>query len=173
MPVGKNLTKKVEFREFSLSSKRGPNGHAMETLLIDFMSLDDVTKNALRVLGGERMSKVINTFDSLLNHSEIKKSGNLRKIAAISDKEGKTREIAILDYFSQQSLKGLHHFLFSILKSKIKQDCTFYQYSFHEKLCKNTREYNSIDLKAATDRFPIVLIEKILEYRLGIDYCKA
>jgi len=42
-----------------------------------------------------------------MSHFNTRK-GYTRKIVAIADKEGKTREIAILDYFSQQALRGLH-----------------------------------------------------------------
>lgn len=59
----------------------------------------------------------------------------LRRVAAISDKEGKSRVIALLDYWSQTSLKPVHDFLFRILRT-IPQDVTFNQGSFKEKLSK-------------------------------------
>jgi hypothetical protein len=52
-----------------------------------------------------------------------------RKLSYFPDKEGKTRIIGILDYFSQTVLKKLHSFLFRIL-DRIPQDCTFDQGAF-------------------------------------------
>jgi hypothetical protein len=83
----------------------------------------------------------------------------------IPDKEGKTRVIAILDYFSQTALKPFHEYLFRLLR-KIPQDCTFDQGSFVESV-RNWKDpvYYSVDLTAATDRFPIELICWVLEGR--------
>lgn len=55
--------------------------------------------------------------------------GITRKLVYFPDKEGKTRTVAILDYFSQTVLKPLHSYLFNILKG-IKQDRTFSQQDF-------------------------------------------
>jgi len=79
----------------------------MDTLLQDYVLLTDETKHALSVLGGARFEEVIKLFNHFCKPNPSAK-GSLRKVVAISDKEGKTREIAILDYFSQQALKGLH-----------------------------------------------------------------
>jgi len=97
--------------------------------------------------------------------------GIYRKLTAFSDKEGKTRVIAILDYFSQSVLKPLHLYLFNFLR-KINQDCTFDQNSFKTKI-EGWDIFYSIDLKAATDRFPISLISQVLKGRLPDSYVKA
>lgn len=52
------------------------------------------------------------------------KSDTLRKISYFSDKEGKTRVIGIMDYWSQSCLIQLHKQLNKLLRS-IKNDCTF------------------------------------------------
>jgi hypothetical protein len=71
--------------------------------------------------------------------------------------------VAILDYFSQTVLRPVHFFLFGVLK-RIPQDVTFDQGSFLEKVKGwDSIEYFSIDLKDATDRFPIDLISTVLE----------
>lgn len=62
-----------------------------------------------------------------------RRSNDYRKISYFADREGKTRVIAIGDYFSQTALKGLHNYLYRALK-KIPQDCTFDQESFLSKL---------------------------------------
>lgn len=85
----------------------------------------------------------------------------IRKLSWFPDKEDKVRIIAILDYWSQSVLRGLHSYLFRVLK-KIPQDCTFNQGSFKDKIRGWTR-YHSLDLTAATDRFPISIICDVLE----------
>jgi len=97
--------------------------------------------------------------------------GIFRKLTAFSDKEGKTRVIAILDFFSQSVLKPLHLYLFNFLR-KINQDCTFDQNSFKDK-SKDWDIYYSVDLKSATDRFPINLISQVLKGRLPESYVNA
>lgn len=55
--------------------------------------------------------------------------GEIRRLVGIPDLEGKTRVIAILDYWSQAALRPVHNFLFEVLKI-IPQDVTFDQGSF-------------------------------------------
>lgn len=94
--------------------------------------------------------------------------GHYRKLARVDDKEMKTRVIAILDYFSQSALKPLHEYLFNVLR-KIPQDRTFLQGDF-EYLINNSKEFYSVDLTAATDRFPIDFIKMVLKGHLPDDY---
>jgi len=70
--------------------------------------------------------------------------------------------IAILDYWSQTCLKPVHDYLFHVL-SHIPQDCTFHQGKFKTLLDNPQGEYYSIDLIAATDRFPMKAIETVLK----------
>jgi len=93
------------------------------------------------------------------------------KLSYFSDREGKTRVIAIADYFSQTVLRYLHSYLFSILKL-IPQDCTFDQGKFKD-LLKDGRVYYSVDLTSATDRFPIDLISDLLKGHLPDSYVDA
>jgi len=71
--------------------------------------------------------------------------------------------VAIGDYFSQTALRPLHLFLFRILR-RIPQDMTFNQGAFKGKVNEYKIHY-SLDLTAATDRFPIELIELVLRGR--------
>jgi hypothetical protein len=77
----------------------------------------------------------------------------LRKLSIVNDPEGKARIICIFDYWSQMALKGVHSFGFNCLKL-IPQDRTFDQNPF---AIKKEGPYYSIDLTAATDRFPLEL----------------
>lgn len=54
-----------------------------------------------------------------------------RRLILIPDKEGKTREVAVFDYWSQTVLRPIHAFLFDILRI-IPQDMTFNQGRFVE-----------------------------------------
>jgi len=125
----------------------------------------------LEILGGPLFTKVRELFDSNTIYSKLDKSTS-RRLIHFPDKEGKVRVIAILDYFTQNVLFGIHNYCFNALK-RIKQDCTFDQGSFKRKLDFSKKELNSIDLTAATDRFPISLEEKLLQYRFGKPYATA
>jgi len=91
-------------------------------------------------------------------------NGRFRRLSSFPDKEMKVRVIGILDYWSQTVLKPVHEYMFNVLR-KIPQDCTFNQGSFMTKL-PTEGPYYSIDLSAATDRFPMELICKVLEGQL-------
>lgn len=97
------------------------------------------------------------------------RGGKSRKVIAFPDMEGKQRVVAILDYFSQTCLKPLHHYLFRVLK-KIPQDRTFSQHGFLGTFDQLDEEIFSVDLKDATDRFPIEFISKVLKGNLPDEY---
>lgn len=56
--------------------------------------------------------------------------------------------------------------------AKIPQDCTLDQSKFKRSL-KGAGFYHSVDLSAATDRFPISLISLILKAQLPLTYVDA
>lgn len=97
--------------------------------------------------------------------------GRSRKLIYFSDSEGKTREVAIFDYFSQTSLVPLHKYLFKALK-KIPQDFTFDQTGFMSSL-STAEVFYSIDLTAFTDRFPIRVNKDLLSARIGPERADA
>jgi hypothetical protein len=97
-------------------------------------------RESIAELGGSKMRNYLiyleeGTFflSRFFVSSVMGKEKIFRKLTAFADKEGKTRVIAILDYFSQSVLKPLHLYLFNFLK-KIDQDCTFDQNSFKDKI---------------------------------------
>jgi hypothetical protein len=69
--------------------------------------------------------------------------------------------VAILDYFSQSVLRSLHWYLYNALR-KIPQDRTFSQGAFKESI-KHYKYFYSVDLTAATDRFPVTVIADVLK----------
>lgn len=91
----------------------------------------------------------------------------IRRLAGIPDKWGKTRTVAILDYFSQTTLRPVHDFIFRVLKT-IPQDYTFNQGGFKDRIrWEEGIVYHSVDLSKATDRFPFVLTLAVLEPMFG------
>jgi len=66
----------------------------MQSLIVDLKSLSEEQKQDIITLGGPRIKQSIELSSGLPKLID----GITRKIVAISDKEGKTREIAILDY---------------------------------------------------------------------------
>jgi len=89
----------------------------------------------------------------------------------IQDKEGKTRVIGILDYWTQTALLPLHRLLNNLLKG-IVTDCTFNQDHFTTCL-PSVGPYFSFDLTAATDRMPISLQKEVLGCIIGVDKAEA
>lgn len=176
----------LQWKYFHFSTKSGPLGHALGSSMEELFILPKSLIQSLEIMGGEKFTEHIRNLlgatdlrDWFRNYwgkflSKIHSSsetGTFRKITYFPDKEMKVRVIAQLDYWSQTVLKPLHHYLFRVLK-KIPQDCTFDQGSFKEKLVNSTVFY-SIDLTAATDRFPIELIGQILNAQLPQSYVTA
>lgn len=170
--------RKKDWRKFHLSTKSGPNGQAIMTSMRDFTALPDDLKQSIIGLGGENISRHMNNLAESTGDSTIAKEldtifvpddgkREIRRISTFGDMEGKTREIAVFDYWSQTVLKPVHDHLMKIL-SKIPEDCTSNQTGFKEKLPK-MGPYYSMDLTSATDRLPAVMQKDILGAIIGND----
>lgn len=138
---------------------------AMWSALADLAALPEQLMSSIGFLGGEtlrfNMEVLLRNLPALGSFFPIS-GGRIRKLVGISDRE-KSRTIAILDYWSQTVLRPVHFFLFSVLR-KIPQDVTFDQGSFLEKVAHwESPEYFSVDLRNATDRFPVEFICRVLE----------
>jgi len=81
-----------------------------------------------------------------------------RRLSLVYDPESKTRVIGIVDYFTQVILAPVAKQMFTCLRS-IPQDRTFTQDPHI--VAPEGNYYHSIDLKAATDRFPL-WVQKVL-----------
>jgi hypothetical protein len=177
-----SVPKSIRFKEFHMTSKSGPQGHALWSSYLDVLCLPDDLKNSINIVGGEKLERLMPKFCDLLSQIGTgffdrfmtrKGNGCLRKLALISDKEGKTREVAILDYWSQAALLPLHNFLYRQL-DRIPQDCTFNQSKWIGKLIPTRgSSFHSVDLSAATDRFPIVIEREILSVWFGEVFANA
>jgi len=162
--------------KFHLSTKAGPNGPALWTSLTDLLYLKDSDiYQDVRTLGGPRlqhaMDRILKLWDVIPHFLRSEGKDRLRKLSFFADTEEKVRVVAQLDYFSQTALRGLHNYLFDVLR-RIPQDMTFNQGGFTE-VVKGWKSYDSIDLTAATDRFPIHLISHTLRGVLPESYVTA
>lgn len=165
------VPKSLLFKRYHLTTKQGPNGQALWSSLKDLYSLPESLLESICALGGELITErieVLFKMKPILAQMFPVDGTRYRKISYFPDKETKVRVIAILDYWSQTVLKPLHSYLFRLL-SKIHQDQTFDQGSFKDKV-KDWPVYYSVDLTAATDRFPIQVIASVLKAKLPESY---
>jgi hypothetical protein len=98
----------------------------------------------------------------------------MRRISVKPDREGKSRIFAIIDYWTQTALTPLHDHLYDLLK-KIPEDCTKDQMSGVKKMLmyKSRKWFYSYDLTSATDRFPVVIQERILGMMFDTNVAEA
>lgn len=128
----------VQWNRFHLTTKKGPGrGHALLGSLADLFSLPVGLVRSIQAVGGKDLAE---RMDWLLANRPVLEEvfGSMpftpfRRLQAIADSEGKSRVIALLDYWSQTALYPFHLFLFNILE-KIPQDVTFDQGSFVDKI---------------------------------------
>lgn len=89
-------------------------------------------------------------------------NSELGKLAIVKDPELKLRVIAMLDYYSQFLLRPIHDKLMGKLIN-FPCDRTYTQDPTHNWKPKGNK-FHSLDLSAATDRFPIKLQKKLLSF---------
>lgn len=164
-----------EWKSFHMSTKSGPQGQALLMSLTELALLPLELIADIKLLGGDKLSSVIDKLLSktLGDYSIVDiwstifkaRSRTFRKISYFSDKEGKTRVIAILDYWSQTCLRPLHDSLNRILK-RIPSDCTFNQNHFLSCL-PSKGPYHSLDLSNATDRMPLRVQMRVVSKVIG------
>jgi hypothetical protein len=93
------------------------------------------------------------------------------KLILLSESGGKTRPVAIADYFTQESLRSLFRETMDYLK-QLKTDGTYNQGNLVSKMKQAIQEGKPIycyDLKNATDRFPVDLQRDFLAPLIGQD----
>jgi hypothetical protein len=153
---------KLPKMKWHFTLKNGPNGHALKT------SDSDISA----VMADEELFEAIQTVQRLLKDgrpmkplSRIKPGNGIHsRITQFPEKSGKTRTIAIIDYYSQRCLKPLHEGLMSFL-GKLVSDGTYSHSNVGNFVKQKTKEKSFIacsDLTAATDRFPAIIQKKLL-----------
>jgi hypothetical protein len=172
---------KAEFNRFHMSTKSGPLGQAILTSVSELTLLPKELLDHIRVLAGGNLGTLIDALIvgrfgdlSLASIWAVlfpPKTSSFRKLSYFSDKEGKTRVIAIFDYWSQTALRPLHRALNSILRN-LEPDCTFNQGSFANRIT-SLSPFHSLDLSNATDRMPLELQRRVIERLIGVERANA
>lgn len=161
-----------QWSEYHLSTRSSPiKGPATEAALreLELMKNQPQLLEAICVFGGETIRHYIEILTQVnLPKPEIESC--LHRLVPISDKEGKTRVVAIINYWSQTVLKPFHDNILSLL-SHFSGDMTFNQESFTDGKMKGP--YYCYDLKDATDRFPISLQRQVVEYVTSEEHSEA
>jgi hypothetical protein len=154
-----------------ISSKSSPYGKATLNSTYGLFSMSNVHHNILNywinLIGEDRYMKMFgNLIKNLWEDNRLfsykTESGHCGKLSIIKDPELKLRVIAMIDYNSQVLLKPIHDNLLNLLR-RFSSDRTFTQDPFND-WKKDYNHFHSLDLSAATDRFPIHLQEKLISY---------
>lgn len=145
-----------------LSVKKGPSGiPAMLSSLKELSAIakDDQFLDDLLTLGGQKFSVyLMPLLGALKSYDNI----TLRKLSVIPDKEGKSRIIGLLDYWSQTVLKPFHDHTMRLLHRFEPMDSTWDQSRFTKRPILDG-PYFSFDLSNATDRFPLAFQSYVVE----------
>jgi len=160
-----------QWKEFHWTVKAGPNGPGLQGALADLYKIKESPwlVDSFKIFYPEEapLWRLLNStshphLNLLLQYFSVVPK-RLRKLSVKDDREAKSRIFAILDYWSQSALKTLHKETFRLLK-KLPGDCTFDQGRLLDAFSKdqNGHSYHSIDLSAATDRFPILIQLRLL-----------
>lgn len=153
----------------SYSTKSGVRGPTCATAGYQSLAIDEELMEDL-----EEFNKVFRNTDFreiieenqefFRDHNDLYDKANSReintsvlgKISFIPAPGGKTRLVALGNYWIQESFKELHKVIYSMLK-KLATDGTYFQNEQFTRVLKASSERAvwSFDLTAATDRFPI------------------
>lgn len=154
-----------------ISSKSSPYGKATLNSTYGLFSMSNVHHNILNywinLIGEEKYMEMFgNLIKDLWTDNRLfsykSEDGHCGKLSIINDAELKLRVIAMVDYNSQVLLRPIHDNLLNLLR-KFPSDRTYTQDPFNN-WKKDSNHFHSLDLSAATDRFPIHLQEKLISY---------
>lgn len=107
------------------------------------------------------------------NVDGVPRNNILGRLAALNEPAGKVRVIAMLDPFTQWLMYPLHEALFKLFE-KIPMDGTMDQVAPLNRLMSRLQKEGrknvySFDLSAATDRLPVKIQARVLDYMLGTE----
>lgn len=157
---------KPQYRKlvYHYTVKNGPNGSALANSDSDLCAVkqDIGLYDAIRTVS----SKLGDTeFPSEEYYIKQKFNNGIHsRLTQFGEKAGKTRTIAVVDYYSQRALYPLHHALMSMLR-KIPSDGTFSHRSvgnYAKEATKNKSYIATSDMTAFTDLFPSIIQRELL-----------
>jgi hypothetical protein len=163
----KHPPKEVERQKAPLmwSTSAGPNGHAMSTVSMDASAIindKELYQNVSKAWKyfGLDLESAISDIKPLKTSSFIH-----CRIVALPDKACKTRMVAIGDYFSQISLCFVHQKCMNILRALPSDGTHNHRKAADELRLSGNKFFGSLDLKSATDRFPmsfqVLIVERL------------
>jgi len=150
--------------QWIFGAKSGPNGLSIASSHLDAWALKDAgLAETWSDLANLVRSPMRMSFNNCIHHYQSKPGLNTGKLSFIPEKGGKTRTIAIIDFWTQHLFKGFHSQLMGMLKV-LDTDGTYDQDAAFERVLKCTpgKATYSFDLKSATDRFPFYLQKVVL-----------
>lgn len=159
----------------------GPNGHAILAAHLDAASLLQYSEDRNRLFRWMTLTGQTKLLERLIfvmsRHSQIAYQQELHpgRLGFIPEGGGKTRQIAIADYFTQESLKSLFKGLMDILRN-LESDGTYNQRTLADSMKQaalSLKPIHCFDLTQATDRFPIKIQENLLATLIGKTRAKA
>jgi hypothetical protein len=150
--------------KYHYTVKNGPNGHALHSSDSDISAVINDPKlfEAIQVV-----QEKLNDDYPMRTKIPARESTIHSKLTQFPEKAGKTRTIAVVDYYSQRALKPLHESLMGLLRSLVS-DGTYSHQNVGKYAKQKTKEKSFIycaDLTAFTDRFPSE-IQKVLLFEL-------
>jgi len=164
-----------QWTKYHWSVKAGPNGPGLQGALADLVMLKDspILESLKHFYKPDApLWRLLTSIDQprfqlLLSYFRVSPK-RLRKLSIKNDREAKSRVFAILDYWSQSALRPLHDGVFSILR-RLPGDCTYDQGRLLDDFAntKTNQSFHSLDLTAATDRFPIEIQWRLLRLLVG------
>lgn len=151
--------------KYHFTAKNGPNGHALHESDSDISAVMNDAKllQAIEVV----QRKLKDTYP--MGKRQVEHQSIHSKLTQFPEKAGKTRTIAIVDYYSQRCLSPLHEMLMKTLESLISDGTYSHQNvgKFAQLKTKDKSFIYCADLTAFTDRFPAsiqrVLLEELIQ----------
>jgi hypothetical protein len=172
------VKEKLTSDDLPFSTKKGPNGPTCTTGAHQAMVFDDdkidLLSNLANFTRKGDFGKVIRDqkdyieagFPDLCDRKTKDRSKQFEgRITFVPAPGGKSRLVALGNYWLQESLRGLHKVIYRVL-STLPQDGTYKQESQFDR-CLAASKIGpcwSYDLTAATDRFPLEIQESVLEF---------
>jgi hypothetical protein len=171
-----DVQKQEEYGAY-LSSKNGPNGPAVRNSHWDSLAMlraPDKLRTAVERLLAISVPPAEYVYteqrNELLKDPIVtKRIPILSKISMISEGGGKTRNVAIIDFWSQNALVWIHDVVMDILRKK-KTDATYNQEDGFSRVIERANQTGycaSFDLTSATDRFPLAIQKEVVKLLFG------
>lgn len=160
-----------------MTMKSGPNGQALVYACHDLDALrrdEDLLHSIVR-LNSLTGNDWINTMmrNNFLDQP-IKKKCYHSRLSFSAEGGGKTRTFAIVDYWSQFSLRPIHDSLMAILQ-RLETDGTYDQESAFKRILDKSKGHRTwcFDLSGASDRIPVKVQAIMMTSLFGKDISDA